>query len=297
MTETDEPSPTLYGGKFSDVLDHPGHRAGVNHGTMTVTEIRDVAPSVVRISATMEHEGERERWLITNPAIRLELPNLEGDALVSRVYTVREARVNADEFSIDVDIVRHPGESPVMRWLAAAKVGTEVRILGPRPHFTPAFPPASTVGLFADETAIPALATILRDWPQGVPARAWVETPDRDVARELIVPDGVEVNWIERDIASAPGTTGGLPAAARLFSDGEAGALSIWAAGEHSEMRTIRNHFRFERGLDRDVVQVFGYWRRSVTSSQVDEQRLQKYREALARNPEFQVLDDFDDEN
>lgn len=169
----------LYGGRYRRVLHHPDHREGVNYGTMTLTGLRELAPSVVRITARLEHEGDRDRWRVTNPAIRLELPDVTSTTTVSRVYTVRECRIDDDGITIDVDIVRHAGLSPVMRWLDEATVGTSVPILGPRPHFCPAFVDCAPVGLFADETAIPALATILRDWPAGHVGKAWVEHPTK----------------------------------------------------------------------------------------------------------------------
>lgn len=105
----------LYGGRHRQVLDHPDHRNGVNHGTMTLTGIRDLAPSVVRLSATVDHEGDRDRWRVTNPAIRLELPDITSADAVSRVYTVRSCRIDDNGITIEVDIVRHAGISPVMQ--------------------------------------------------------------------------------------------------------------------------------------------------------------------------------------
>lgn len=289
-------SNALYGGRHQKVLDHPDHRAGVNHGTMTVTAVAEIAPSVVRVIATLDHDGDAERWRVTNPAIRLELPDVKSDAMVSRVYTVRDYRESsAGVRELDVDIVRHEGDSPVMRWLAAAQPGIAVRILGPRPHFCPAIVSERPAWMFADETAIPALATILRDWVQpGVRGEAWVETPDEAVFTELEAPEGVALHWLPRPTDEPPGTTGRLVAAALEASSAFAEPVTVWAGGEHQEMRQIRDHFRHDRGMDRTEVQVFGYWRRGRTSSQVDEARLQRYEEALKHSSRMAPLDDFD---
>ncbi|WP_161594061.1 siderophore-interacting protein [Microbacterium sp. RG1] len=289
-----DPIPVVYGGRHRRVLEHPDHRKGINHGMMTITTIIDVAPSVVRLEALLDHEGDASRWLATNPALRLELPDVDGSSTVSRVYTVRSYREVGSRRLIDVDIVRHTGDSPVMQWLSGVRRGTSVRILGPRPHFCPSFIDGRPALLFADETAIPALTTILRDWPEAHPGLVWAETPDRAVIDEIPRPQGVEIHWLPRAVPEAPGTTGRLVDAAIEASAVHPEPITVWACGEHQEMRRIRDHFRRDREMRREDVQVFGYWRRGRTSSQIDEARLQRYEEALALNPRMTVLDDFD---
>ena len=286
---------SLYGGRHRSVLEHPDHVRGINHGQMTITAITELAPSVTRLTAVLEHEGDPERWDVTNPAIRLELDDPSSGTTVSRVYTVRSVRNGELGIEIDIDVVRHSGASVVMTWLAQLEVGSRTRILGPRAHFTPHVDPQLPVGLFADETAIPALATIIRDWPDQKIGHAWIETPDRAVLEDLPAHPGVTVHWLERSPREAPATTGRLVDAALGFSDAHPEPLSIWACGEHGEMKQIRDHFRKTRELPREQVVVFGYWRRLVSSSQIDEERLQRYERALARDPRMTVLDDFDD--
>lgn len=292
MTET---AKGLYGGRHRAVLEHPDHTRGINHGTMTVTAITELAPSVTRITATLQHEGETDRWFVTNPAIRLELPDQASGDTVSRVYTVRAARNLGHGVEIDVDVVRHPGNSVVMSWLSTLDIGQSVRILGPRAHFVPNEDPLLPLGIFADETAIPAVATILRDLPAHRSAEVWVETPDSAVVTDLPSHPGVTVHWLQRAEDEAPASTGRLVAAALEFAHRHDGQLSVWACGEHGEMKRIRDHFRKERGLPREQVVVFGYWRTQVTSSEIDEQRLRRYEKALAVNPRMTVLDDFED--
>ena len=285
----------LYGGRHRAVLEHPDHVRGINHGTMTVTALTELAPSVTRITATLDHEGDPARWFVTNPAIRIELPDpVSGDA-VSRVYTVRTARESEHGVEIDLDVVRHPGKSVVMTWLESLEIGHSARILGPRAHFTPNDEARLPLGIFADETAIPAVATILRDLPRDRSAELWVETPDSAVVADLPDHPGVTVHWLQRAPGEAPATTGRLVAAAEEFSATHGGQLSVWACGEHGEMKRIRDHFRKERKLPREHVVVFGYWRRLVTSSEIDEQRLRRYEEQLAVNPRMTVIDEFED--
>ena len=313
------------------MLNHPEHLAGVNHGTITVTEITELAPSIVRITASLDHAGDRRRWDVPNPAIRLELPAVGatagapaddvGDApassnapasaetraagtdqpqgdTVSRVYTVRAVRHVAAGTEIDIDVVRHGTASPVMQWLSGLAVGATVRIFGPRAHFCPDFSAAAGVpiGLFADETAIPALATILREWPAGHVGHAWVETPDEQVVADLPTHPLVEVHWLRRsDALAAPGTTGALVAAAQEFSEAHRGPLSVWACGEHGEMKQIRDHFRKDRGFAREAVVVFGYWRRHASSTEIDAGRMRRLERALERGESLTSVDEFAD--
>lgn len=289
----------IHNGRYQKVLDHPDHRAGINHGTMTVTGITEIGASVVRIEAVLDHDGDVARWGVTNPAIRLELPDAGGENVVSRVYTVRNFRESpSGAHVIDVDIVRHDAQSPVMTWLATARPGTAVRILGPRQHFCPARMEGRPTWLFADETAIPALATILRDWhSMDAGGQAWVETPDETVFAELEAPENVALHWLQRLPGEHSGTTGRLVEAALEASSAYPDPVMVWAGGEHGEMRRIRDHFRHERGMARTEVQVFGYWRRGRTGSQVDEARLQRYEAALTRSSRMTPLDDFDSDD
>lgn len=290
-----EATPGLYGGRHRSVLEHPGHVRGINHGTMTITAINELAPSVTRLTATLNHAGDAERWFVTNPAIRIELLDHASGDTVSRVYTVRAARREQHGIEIDIDVVRHTGRSVVMAWLDALEIGESARILGPRAHFTPNEDPQLPLGIFADETAIPAVATILRDLPAHREAEIWIETPDSAVVEDLPTYPGVTTHWLQRAAQEEPASTGRLVHAALEFAAKHKGNLSVWACGEHGEMKRIRDHFRKERGLPREQVVVFGYWRKLVTSSEIDEQRLRKYEQALAVNPRMTVLDDFED--
>lgn len=290
-----EKTKALYRGRHSAVLEHPDHVRGINHGTMTITAIAELAPSVTRLTAMLNHEGDPKRWFVTNPAIRLELSDPENQDTVSRVYTVRAVRENEQTLEIDVDVVRHAGRSVVMAWLETLEVGHSVRILGPRAHFTPYEDPQIPLGLFADETAIPAVATILRDLPANRKAEIWVETPDSAVIADLPKHPGATLHWLQRSVGEEPASTGRLVTAASEFSAKHDGQLSVWACGEHGEMKQIRDHFRKDRNLPREQVVVFGYWRKLVTSSEIDVQRLQRYEKILAANARMTVLDDFED--
>lgn len=279
---------------YRDVIDHPDHKAGVEYGILTIVDHFALAPSVERVIGTLHHGGESSDWLVPNVAVRLEVPGDRGD-LVSRVYTVRECAVGvAGRVDVTIDIVRHDGESPMMKWLRSLERGVTVKLLGPRAHFRPLIEREKVTGMFADETAIPALASILAAWPHGCRAEVFVETPDEQVVADIPQPDGVRVTWLQRKPEQSPGTTARLVDAAMSFSRRHSDPVNIWACGEHGEMRQIRDHFRRGRSMTKQQTEVFGYWRRTKSSSEIDQVRLERYREQISSTDRMTILDDFD---
>ncbi len=279
--------PEPYGGRYRDVLEHPDHKAGVEDGTIEVLSLAPLAPSVTRVTALLQHGMPPAAWTVTNPAIRLHVP--DGAEYVSRVYTVRDVVAHGEDLHVVIDVIVHDGDSPMMRLLAGLRVGDLVPVLGPRPHFTPAFRAGRPVLLFADETAIPALATILRDWPSDTTGEAWIETPDRAVVDDVPTPSGVTVHAILRDPSTAPGTTGALPEAARTIT-GESTPPIVWASGEAGEIAKIRRYFRTDLGLPKEDVSAFVYWRRSVSSSEIDRRRVEYLQKALHAGRNIQEI-------
>src|SRR5690606_26923044 len=150
-------------------------------------------------------------WRLPNLAIRIEVEVPEGQRPISRIYTIR----SFDEARgvVEVDFVMHEDESPAMRWLAQAGKDTVVTLTGPRPHYLPAWEAGRKVAVFADETAIPAVCSILQNWQAGVEGAVHIETADRAAFEELPQVAGVTLHLWLRAPDEAPGTTGRLVAA------------------------------------------------------------------------------------
>jgi NADPH-dependent ferric siderophore reductase len=209
-------------------------------------------------------------WRAMDPAVR-------G---VMRSYTVRELRRQPDE--LDVDFALHgAGEAgreaaggPASRWAARARPGDRVVVLGPvvadngGVDFRP--PPGTDwVLVTADETALPAVAGILRWLPAGTPAKVWIEVPDAQDIQELPTEAAAEITWLVRnghghrtqpvlDAVRAAELPGGMPYA--------------WAAGESGAVRALRRHLVGERGFDRRTVTFTGYWRLGTTEEELVEE-------------------------
>ncbi|WP_210633993.1 siderophore-interacting protein [Streptomyces sp. GESEQ-13] len=206
---------------------------------------------------------------------------------VMRSYTLRALRTDAlgRTTEIDVDFVLHgvgaeAGPSaeagPASRWAARAKAGDRVLLLGPAIADNRAIrfrPPedASTVLLWADETALPAAAAVLETLPPGVRARVWLEVPHAGDVQELPTAADAEITWFMREGAASPETPLALDAVRQTALPFPEDAY-VWIAGESGHVKQLRRHFVRERGVDRRRVTFVGYWRRGLTEEQLREQ-------------------------
>ncbi|MFE4950467.1 siderophore-interacting protein [Leifsonia sp. NPDC056665] len=212
-----------------------------------------------------------------------------------RTYTVRD--VDPHERRVDVDFVVHGDGGPAARWLASAAQGDELVVIGPD-----ALSPHSGVGidwrpgeatellLAGDETAAPAIASILEALPPTRRAHAFIEVPTAADALPLRIGRNVEVTWVARDggehgCALLPAVTGWLAAhpdvvaaaaagrAQRLEDvdvdadilwdspEEAAGGFYAWIAGESGVVKTLRRLLVRGHGIDRGRVAFMGYWR------------------------------------
>jgi NADPH-dependent ferric siderophore reductase len=212
-----------------------------------------------------------------------------------RTYTVRAVRAHLRE--VDVDMVLHGVSGPASRWAVSAGPGAIACLLGPNAEFAGPHggidfrPPAGTnrVLLVGDETAVPAIASILSGLPAGTRGEALLEVPESGDELLVEAPAGVRVTWLPRD-GAAHGTRlipAVQAAAARLLGD-SAGATCAeledvdvdkgllwevpdgtaatdgfyaWLAGEAAVIKTLRRHLVGTCGVDRRAVAFMGYWR------------------------------------
>lgn len=241
-------------------------------------------------------DGADESWFTT----WLGLPVEERGPM--RTYTIRETRGSGADTRIVVDFVLHPGDhGPGSSWAAAARPGDRVVLLAPRrgmPFGGIEFVPgdASRLLLVGDETAVPAVCSILADLPADAQGAAFLEVPVVDDVQDVEAPEGVDVHWLPRDgeplgtrVTSAvlahldvPVAEVELPEDAPVdlwetptFSGSgeeitqQAGTpahdgLYAWIAGESSIVTALRRHLVKDLGVDRSQVAFMGYWRRGV---------------------------------
>ena len=200
----------------------------------------------------------------------------------------------------------HDGEAgPGSAWAAQAKVGDRLVTMAPRRGYEYGgieFAPgeAARILLVGDETALPAIAGILRDLPGDAVGTALCEVPMSADVQELAAPAGVEVVWLPRDgavlgsllHAAAAERLGAAPVEVSVSDDevdpdlwetpgysssgedlgedvlGEpphTDDLYVWIAGESKVVTGLRRVLVNDLGLDRRQVAFMGYWRLGVS--------------------------------
>lgn len=220
-----------------------------------------------------------------------------------RTYTVRAVRPELAE--VDVDMVSHGDSGLASRWLASARLGDEVVIVGPDAQSVDSaigidWHPggATTLLLAGDETAAPAICSILESLPAGRTAQAFVEIPDASDRLPVRCGGGVTVEWIVRGgdpigsgldravrgwVRDNPAAVrGALAASAQELDDldvdaellwdspGEPVGASFyaWLAGEAGVIKLLRRFLVSETGIDRTAVAFMGYWRLGKAEAQ-----------------------------
>jgi NADPH-dependent ferric siderophore reductase len=182
---------------------------------------------------------------------------------VMRSYTLRELRRDPDE--VDIDFVLHTPAGPASAWADRARAGDRVFLLGPAVADNRAIrfrPPRDTdlVLLWGDETALPAIASILESLPAGQRVRAWLEVHDPGNAQDLVTAADAEITWLTGGAPLDALREAELPPAERPYA---------WIAGESGSVKALRRHFVRERDIDRRRVTFVGYWRRGMTEEEL----------------------------
>ena len=167
-----------------------------------------------------------------------------------RTYTVRRFDDHAGE--LDVDFVLHAGHGPAAAWARDAQPGSWVGVSEPGGRYVPD-PSADFHLVIGDETALPAVATVLDALPAGVAASTFLEVAD--AGEEQPLPG--TITWVHRGDAAAGVPLGDAVRAADL----PPGRGQAWLSGESACVKDLRRHLLDERGFDRRAVYATGYWR------------------------------------
>ncbi|WP_433291205.1 siderophore-interacting protein [Actinoplanes sp. CA-030573] len=283
--------------------------------TTTVREVRRLSPSFVRVTLTgddLHHFADNgfdqriklipplpgcgHEHLPTGADWYTEWRNLPDERRNPiRTYTVRAVRAELRE--VDVDMVLHGVHGPASRWASQAVPGSTACIMGPNAQHDGVHggldfrPPARTECLLlgGDETAVPAISSILACLPVDASGEALLEVPCSGDRLDLVAPPGVRITWLPRD-AKAHGellVPAMRSATRRLLGRVAAGPAAdledvdvdndilwevpepvtdvsrfyAWLAGEAAVIKTLRRHLVAECGVDRRSVAFMGYWR------------------------------------
>lgn len=167
-----------------------------------------------------------------------------GGRPVAKDYTPR--RFTGAE--LELDFVLH-GEGFAAAWAERARPGDLAWIVGPSRSLL--LPQAERWLIAGDETALPAIARLLEEFPVDARASVVIQVPGPASVQELRDLPGVAVTWVHDEESWFAAVV-----AAEL-----AGEVFCWVAGEAGAVRRARAHLT-AAGVPRDLLDLTGYWRR-----------------------------------
>ncbi len=180
---------------------------------------------------------------------------LYADGSRPAIRTLTPLRLDPVACELDVEVVRH-GRAPLSTWVDTARPGDRVAVAGTgRGYDVDAS--ARSFLVAGDESALPAITTVLAALPDEASVQVIVEL--RDVAGRIDLPlgAGTTVQWCELTRGAPPGDSlVSAVSSATLDPD-----VRVWAAGEAAAVQRIRRHLFDERGLGRSQAVVRGYWK------------------------------------
>jgi NADPH-dependent ferric siderophore reductase len=233
-----------------------------------VTRVEPLTPRMVRVTfggpalADFAWNGPASHIKLIFADAPQDAPAVDGSPPrpTMRTYTPRRFDPRAAE--LDVDFVIH-GEGPASTWAAQAQVGQPLTIAGPGRSYA-IDREAGWYVLAGDETAIPALGTILEALPAHVPATVLIEVADEAEAHPIASREKqTDVRWLVR--GEDPTHAGeALERALRALA-WPTGSGRVYVACEAGAMRRIRRHLLNERGVPRELLVTRGYWRIGAT--------------------------------
>jgi len=234
---------------------------------VTVKRVQRLTPRMLRITFAGD-ELAAFGW--NGPAAHIKLfftpqpPSAQADAVdpvrpVTRTYTPR--RFDRDTRELVVDFVLH-GAGPASEWAEQAAAGQALVIAGPGRSYE-VDPHADWYVLAGDDTAIPAISTILEVLPPGRRASVLLEVVDAAERHELTPSTTAEIRWLER--GADPARAGVELEHALRQIELPSGSGRIYVACEADAMRRIRRYLLQERGIARTDLVTRGYWKLGAT--------------------------------
>ncbi|GAA1530792.1 siderophore-interacting protein [Brevibacterium picturae] len=190
----------------------------------------------------------------------LRLP--KGTRPVIRNYTFRQFRAAArDGPEVDIDFVVHGDEGVAGPWARTVESGAPVAFIDQGRGLAPV--PADRTLLVADESALPAVAGILRDLPRETTGHALIEVLDEADIQSAQAPAGMDVRWLVRGAGQSPGAWV-LPALEDL--EFPVGQPYVFAAGESALVTGARRHLVKARAVPKRNITFVGYWKEGRSS-------------------------------
>lgn len=172
----------------------------------------------------------------------------KGDKALHRpVYTTRW--IDHAGGLMDFDVFLHEG-GRVTNWASQVEPGAKVAVTGPGGG---GVPDTKRILMYADETALPAVARILESLPEDAKGHVTVQTENgAHSAYPITAPAGVSVTWLgsEADKTLAELAIGDYDTFPDHF---------LWFACEKSDVQRVRSAFK-EKGGDTANAYIAAYW-------------------------------------
>jgi NADPH-dependent ferric siderophore reductase len=238
-----------------------------------VSRIQVLSPAMRRITL---RGAELEGFEPTAPASYLKLifpeagqleptrPLPDGPRPVSmRTYT--PLAVRPETLEVDVDFVLH-GEGPASTWATQAQVGQVLFLMGPGPGY-PLDTAIAQHLLIADDSALPAVETILAALPVSASVQVLLEVMDAAEERPLHSAAQLHVQWLARGSnnhaagLSLESALRALPTLAPISPE-----VRIYLACEAAAMRRIRRLLIDELRASPSQIVGRGYWKLDVVN-------------------------------
>ncbi|MEV6632412.1 siderophore-interacting protein [Actinoplanes sp. NPDC051470] len=199
----------------------------------------------------------------------LRMPTLNNEAWMAQVlllpktvrpwvrnYTIRRARPALRE--VDIEFALH-GDAPAAAWATRARPGDPAGLFDMGISY---LPPAEAEWhlLVGEETALPAILSILEHAPDSLVAEVFLEVPSAaDIRPSVTAPPGARIHWLPRP--DGPARPGALALATVQEADLPPGRFYTWVAGESKLATGVRRHLVNDRGVAKSDIAFFGYWR------------------------------------
>ncbi len=254
---------------------------------LTVTGVTRLTPRMTRVTFAGDGLADLGTW--PDQQLKLLFPKPGGTTPVSestdagtwyqaylaipeeqrpwmRSFTVRAL---ADGV-LTVDFVLHGDHGPAARWAATAAPGDVIGRFGPSRDYARPLGTADLLVFAGDETALPAIGSLLEVLPPEQRFLAFVEVADPGEEQDLLP----GVRWVHRsageDLVSVV-RQAEVPA-----------SVWVWLGGEASAVRALRRHF-VGLGVAKEDIEFAGYWRRALTQDDAPtEEDLAEARERVA---------------
>jgi len=186
-----------------------------------------------------------------------------GERPITRTYTVRDYRTDANE--LDIDFVVHGDNGPASRFAMNCQPGDFIGIAGPGPVKLNRLD-ADWFVFCADMSALPAAAASMENLPATAKGVAIFEIMDvEDDKYPIKMPPEFSVTWLTNPTSHIANTQ---QLEQLKTINWPTGSLSVFAAGEHSSTMAIRDFLLKDQKIPRKDAYIAGYWKIGLVEDQ-----------------------------